>query len=280
MKIGLTVEPYQGIPAGQLIAFAKTISLDHIEINANIIPDIQGVLENIGKLTTTFHLPIFGVEGYDLGSSNKETQPKIQRVIDFINTYHKDLNMLFTLSHPPESPDSSFEQTMEKLQEIDTPIVLENIPWQKDEIFMDFYFKAKDILGTQLAGHCIDAAHRYLTDWEKWLEVPEELEKEIVYVHLQDGTKEEDVHYPLGQGEMPFTDFLLFLKSINYDGVINQEIKPKGLDLESIMDSCLHCIKPFSKTRYLTLKAKYAFIRPVLRRKIRAAAKLVKESNK
>ena len=273
MKIGITIEPYQGIPAGQLVPFARTISLDHIEINERIIPDIEGVIQNLGKLTTTFHLPIWGVENYDFGSTNKENKEKVEKIITFINNYHKDLNMVYTLSHPPESPDSKFEVMIEQLQKIQTPLVLENIPWQKDEVFMEFYFKAKDLLGKQLAGHCIDAAHRYLTYGDNWLDVPKELVKEIVYVHLQDGTKENDDHFPLGQGEMPFNDFLLFLKEIGFNGIINQEIKPKGLDLESIMDSCLLCIKPFSKTRYLRLKAKYTVLRPILRKKINQAAK-------
>lgn len=273
MKIGITIEPYEGITAGDLVPFAKLIKLDHVEVNERIIPDITGVIENLGKLTTTFHLPIFGVEGYDLGSTKKGNSEKAQNIINFVNEYHKDMNMLFTLSHPPESPDSDFDKLVERLQQIDTPIILENIPWQPDDEFMDFYFKAKDILGKKLAGHAIDAAHRYLTDWKNWLDVPKKLEKEIVYVHLQDSTKERDVHRPLGQGEMPFNDFLYFLKGIGFTGVINQEIKPQGLDLESIMDSCLHCVKPFSKARYIQLKSRYAILRPILRKKIKNAAK-------
>lgn len=273
MKIGITIEPYEGITAGDLVPFAHAIKLDHIEVNERIIPDVVGVIDNLGKLTTTFHLPIFGVEGYDLGSTKKENAKKAENVIDFVNEHHKEMNMIFTLSHPPESPDSNFDLLIERLQQINTPIVLENIPWQPDNEFMDFYFKAKDILGKKLVGHTIDAAHRYLTDWKNWLDVPKELVKEIVYVHLQDSTKEEDAHLPLGLGEMPFNDFLLFLKGIGYKGIINQEIKPQGLDLESIMDSCLHCVKPFSKARYLRLKARYAILRPILRKKIRNAGK-------
>ena len=108
-------------------------TMARINSNAKIIPDIEGVIENLGKLTTTFHLPIFGVEGYDLGSTKKGNSEKAQNVIDFVNEYRADLNMLFTLSHPPESPDSSFEVLVERLQLIDTPIILENIPWQPDD---------------------------------------------------------------------------------------------------------------------------------------------------
>jgi len=277
MKIGITIEPYQGISAGNLLSFAKTISLDHVEINVNIIPDVKGFIENLGDLTTTFHMPIFGVEDYDPGSTSKENSAKMDKVISFINKNKNDLNMLYTLSHPPECEDSTFEKMMERLQQVETQIVLENIPWQKDEVFMDFYFKAKKVLGKQLAGHTIDAAHRFLTYPEKWLEVPEKLLKEIVYVHLQDSSGTKDDHLPLGHGVMDYNSFLHLLKDNNFTGIINQEIKPKGLDLASIMDSCLYCIKPFHKMRYLKLKIKYAILKPILRNKINKAAKAAKK---
>ena len=181
--------------------------------------------------------------------------------------------MLYTLAHPPESPNSEFNLLIERLQQVDTPIVLENIPWQPDNEFMDFYFNAKDALGKQLAGHAIDGPHRFLTNNENWLDVPEELTKEIVYVHLQDTSKEKDDHLPLGQGEMPYQDFLRFLKRIGYKGVINQEIKPKGLDIVSIMTSCLNVLKIVDKPRFLKLKAKYAIMKPIIKKKIREAAK-------
>ncbi|MBN1330693.1 MAG: sugar phosphate isomerase/epimerase [Candidatus Heimdallarchaeota archaeon] len=273
MKIGITIEPYEGIPARILLSFAKTISLDHIEINVNIMPDIEGFITKIGKLTTTFHLPIAEVEGYDPGVKNPNFRNKMSEVISFINKYHNDLNMLYTLAHPPDPKDSDFELFIESLQQIQTSIVLENIPWQKDKEFIEFYNKAKDRLGKQLAGHAIDGPHRYLTNPENWLDVPKILENEIVYVHLQDTNKDFDAHLPLGQGEMPHRDFLRYLKKINYQGVINQEIKPKGLDLESIMDSCLEIAKVDSKTKYLRLRARYAILRPILQKKIAKAVK-------
>jgi sugar phosphate isomerase/epimerase len=152
------------------------------------------------------------------------------------------------------------------------PSTISNIPNQKDEDFLSFYSKAKQLLGNQLAGHAMDAPHRFITEGDNWLKPPKELLREVVYVHITDCTREFDSHLPLGQGEMPFNDFFALLKSINYQGIINQEIKPKGLDLESIMDSSLLCVKPFSRLRYLRLKTKYAFLRPILRRKITAMA--------
>jgi len=276
MKIGVTIEPFEGIPAGHLVPFAHAISLDHIEINVNIMPGIEEVLEKLGKLTTTFHMPIYFVEGYGPGTKGKKYEKKLSEIISFINKYHKDLNMLYTLAHPPESDDETIELLLERLQQINTPIILENIPWQKDDEFIAFYNNAKDVLGKQLAGHAIDAAHRFLTYHEDWLNVPKELIKDIVYVHLQDTSKKQDDHLPLGQGEMPYKDFLRFLKKNGYKGVINQEIKPKGLDLVCIMDSCLEILKIVNKARFLRLKAKYTILTPILKRKINKAAETMK----
>jgi len=173
LKIGVTIQPYEGISAANLVTFVKTIELDHVEVNVHIMPGVNEFVSNLGKLTTTYHLPIFGTEGYDPGSKNKENAEKMKEVIDFINEYSKQMNMIYTLSHPPESPDSNIELLLERLQQIDTPIVLENIPWQKDEEFLEFYTKAKDALGKHLAGHAIDAPHRFLTYGEEnWLNVP------------------------------------------------------------------------------------------------------------
>ncbi|NHJ47255.1 MAG: sugar phosphate isomerase/epimerase [Asgard group archaeon] len=273
MKIGMTVEPFEGVSAGNLISFAHALALDHIELNINSMSEVDAIIENIGKFTTTFHLPIIGTDKFELGCNKKENQDQIKDVISFINTNYKSLNMMYALAHPPECKDATFETLMENLQQIEIPIILENIPWQKDEIFIDFYFKAKDILGKQLAGHAIDAPHRFLTYFEKWLEVPKRLIKEIVYVHLQDTTRKDDDHLPIGQGEMPYKDFINFLKSINYKGVINQEIKPKGLDIDAIMQSCLNVAKAISFGKYLRLKSRYTIVKPILKRKINQALK-------
>jgi len=268
LKIGVTIEPYAGISADKLVTFAKAIALDHVEININSMKDVEGIIANLGKLTTTFHLPIPSVDGFEPGSTKAALRTRMTKVVDFINTYHKDLQLLFTLAHPPEGPDADFQVLIETLQQIQTPIILENIPWQDDETFTAFYFKAKDLLGKQLAGHAIDGPHRFLTDNDNWLSVPTELAKEIVYVHLQDTKKDNDTHLLLGQGEMPYWDFLRFLKRLGYKGVINQEIKPEGLDLVAIMNSCLEVAKYTNKGRFLAMKTRYAFVKPILRRKI------------
>ena len=128
MKIGMTVEPFEGISASNLIPLAKAIALEHIEINVNSMSDVDKIIENLGKLTTTFHMPIHFVDGYEPGTSNPERKKQIKKVISFINSNHQELNMLYTLAHPPEAEEATFDNLIESLQQIETPIILENIP--------------------------------------------------------------------------------------------------------------------------------------------------------
>ena len=58
--------------------FANAMKLDHIEVNVRIFPDLEGVIAQLGKKTTVFHLPIPGVEGYDLGFKNTELESKFK----------------------------------------------------------------------------------------------------------------------------------------------------------------------------------------------------------
>ena len=83
-------------------------------------------------------------------------------------------------------------------------------------------------------------------------------------MHISDCTKTRDLHFPLGCAELPFNKFFAFLKEIDYSGIILQEIKPRGLELNSVMDSNLHCVAAFSRKRFLALQLRYAFLRPVV----------------
>ena len=173
--------------------------------------------------------------------------------------------MLFALAHAPEDPNHSFELMFQRLAKLEVPIVLENVAGQSDDFFVDFYLQAKDYLGEHLAGFALDISHRFVTNAETWLDIPEVLKRDIAYVHISDCTKTEDLHLPLGFGELPYNEFFAFLKGIGYDGVINQELKPNGDQAEAIMSSSQLCIKPFSKTKYLRMKFREAIMRAILK---------------
>ncbi|MBD3191686.1 MAG: hypothetical protein GF308_13645 [Candidatus Heimdallarchaeota archaeon] len=274
MKLGITIEPVKGLAVNELFRLARLLEFDHIEFNKRMISHVnKGVKAKLGKITTTFHLPIFNRDHYDFSSSKKLYEREIHEIITFINTNKELLNISYALSHPPEDPQPSFEQMMRRLEAIEVPLILENITGQPDEEFMDFYFSAKERLGNRLAGHVVDGPHRYLTHGDNWLNIPEPLQKEIVYVHISDCTKKKDLHRPLGCAKLPYNDFFDFLKEINYQGVILQEIMPNGFELDSIMDSNLHCALAFSKKRFIKLQLKYSVLRPIIRWRLKQAIK-------
>jgi len=264
MRIGFGLEPIRSLSLDLIVSLLRKILLEHFEFNWRVIPKVDEVLKSLGSATTVFHLPIFNRDSFDFSSHNEKYEIQMQEVVSFINQHRNDLNMLFVLAHIPEDPNASYELMFRRLEEIRVPLVLENVVGYTDDQFLDFYHQAKDYLGSKVAGHALDISHRYVNDWQTWLDIPEELVKDIAYVHISDCTKTEDLHLPLGLGEMPFNDFFAFLKEIRYDGVINQELKPNGNQADKIMSSSLHCIKPFSKTKYLRMKTRCVLMKPFL----------------
>ncbi len=264
MRIGFGLEPIKGLGLDLIVRLLRKILLEHFEFNWRVIPKVEDVLKSLGSATTVFHLPIFNRDCFDFSSQTDTYEIQMQEVVSFINQRSSDLNILFVLAHMPEDPNASYELMFERLEQIEVPLVLENVVGYTDEQFLDFYHQAKDSLGKKVAGHALDISHRYVNDWQTWLDIPEELVKDIAYVHISDCTKTEDLHLPLGLGEMPFNDFFAYLKDIRYDGVINQELKPNGNQADKIMSSSLHCIRPFSKTKYLRMKSRCAFLKPLL----------------
>ncbi|MBD3191104.1 MAG: hypothetical protein GF308_10690 [Candidatus Heimdallarchaeota archaeon] len=267
MKIGFALEPIRGLPMDLILNLLKKALLEHFEFNWRIIPKVNLVLKSLGKSTTTLHLPIYARDNFDFSSNNHHFNEEIQTIINFINEHKKDLNIKYTLAHAPEDPNYSLAIMYNRLSQINTPIVLENVVGQSDEFFTDFYFKMKEKLGKQLAGYALDISHRYVNNWENWLNIPQALIPEIAYIHISDCTKEEDLHLPLGLGEMPFQQFFAFLKKIDFDGIITQELKPNGDQAGEIMNSSQHCIRPFSRLKYLQMKIRHFFIRMLLKKK-------------
>ncbi|MHA1842165.1 MAG: sugar phosphate isomerase/epimerase family protein [Candidatus Heimdallarchaeota archaeon] len=269
LKVGFALEPIRGLPLDTIVFLLKKTLLQHFEFNWRIMPRIDRVIKHLGRTTTTFHLPIFTRDNFDYSSIDVDTAYEIQmkETIDFVNYWKKPLNLRYVLAHCPEDPNGDYELMFSRLAEIETPLVLENVVGQTDEHFMDFYFQAKDYLGKKVAGHALDISHRYVNDWKTWLDIPKELEKEIVYVHISDCTKTEDLHLPLGLGEMPFNEFFDYLKKIKYKGVITQELKPNGNQTEELMASGMHCMKPFSKWKYYSMVFRRAILRIILKRR-------------
>ena len=278
MKLGMTLEPFRGMSVKQVVTLLRMLDLDHFEINMTMIPKVNEFVKGLHKKTTTFHLPIYSRFFYDIGSQNPNYQLKIEQLIDFLNYNKERLNLKYVLTHPSEDPSSTNLSIIERLEEINVPILIENVLGQSDENFIEFYFQAKDRLGRKLAGHAIDAPHRFVTNNQKWLDIPEEIQKEIEYVHISDCTKYADLHLPLGLGELPYDEFFSFLKNIGFRGIFLQEIIPTIDQIDSLLDSFLTNVKPFSLNRYRKLKILYVLIKPIINLVVNTSFKELRKS--
>ncbi|NHJ47256.1 MAG: sugar phosphate isomerase/epimerase [Asgard group archaeon] len=278
MKIGMTVEPVKGVPIKQLLMLLRIVGLDHFEVNTTMMERVDEFANCLKKTPTTFHLPFYDRFHFDMGTTNEEYKERIEEIIVFLNDYKQQLNLKYVLTHPPEDPDSTSDTLIERLDRINCPIIIENIMEQSDEDFMEFYFEVKKKLRNKIVGHAIDGPHRYVTNNETWLQIPEKLLKEIVYVHISDCTKKADLHLPLGCAKLPFNDFFDKLKEINFDGVILQEIIPSLDQTINVLDSILHSVKPFSKRQYLALKLRYTFLKPLTQLKIKSTFRQLRKS--
>ncbi len=278
MKLGMTLEPFRGMSVKQVVPLLRLLDLDHFEINMTMVPKIDEFVKSIHKKTTTFHLPIYSRFFYDIGSQNPNYQERIEQLIDFLNCNKERLNLKYVLTHTPEDPSSTNLSIIERLEQINVPILIENILGQSDENFIEFYFQAKDRLGGKLAGHALDAPHRFVTNNQKWLDIPEEIQKEIEYVHISDCTKYADLHLPLGLGELPYDEFFSYLKKLGFRGIFLQEVIPTVDQLSSLLDSFLVNVKPFSLNRYRKLKILYGLTKPIINLAVNTSFKELRKS--
>ena len=273
MDIGITVEPYKGISAHDLLKLVSKIGMNYIEINVTILPTLKECIHLLQDFRVGFHLPIVGLNDYDL--ANPEHQEQIDELIDVLNKNHDKMNIKYYIVHPPEpDPTINWDNLLENLNKIKGPIVIENIQVMSNELFVEFVNKAEKVLGDKYEGILYDGPHAYLRggDWEYLLR--EKMDK-ISYIHLSDCRTYEtpnDTHYPFGYGDLPLETIIGYLKKSNYSGPIILELlaAPDGRVLDPIVESYLLITRKFDKLRYLSAKLRYLLFAPFIRRKLKA----------
>lgn len=272
--VGITVDKFRGIPPSVLLALIKKMGLEFIEITKSVFDDLPSFIENLDAIQTGFHLPNLHDAEYDF--SFKEREPEIQQLISLINQHHRELNINYCLSHPPENKKSSLTEDQlvnylfENLNQLHVPIILENIQsWEKHK-FHRFLEQAKDALGEKLIGQCFDAPH-YFLQGEDPVEFLKEHNGKINFIHLSDCKRDYDAHMPFGlNGDLPIDEILATLKEQNYKGIINLELMPRKLgDIKPFMNSYLKVIRNFDRVKFLKIMFKLLLYTPPLMRKMK-----------
>ncbi len=275
MRIGTSVRGYMEIPPHTWMKLVNLLKFDHVEFYSSVLFNNPEKLSDlIGIKTTAVHLPYFDDRDWDL--STIEVDNLFDPLVNILNIYKHKLQVRWLIVHPPEDPKPNWDLFIKRLKQVggNTRICLENIKTMDIKQFAKLYRKAKFELKDQL-GFCFDAVHSFLAN-EEFLKIPEDLLLDLQYIHLNDTeSKEFDEHLPLGDGILPLNEFFDFLKQIEFDGIINLEVKPKNaLNALSVVDSYLRVLRRFQFRKYLQTKIRLIFLKPILKRRLKQLSKV------
>ncbi|MBN2089497.1 hypothetical protein JW964_07780, partial [candidate division KSB1 bacterium] len=138
VRVGLTVQKYNGLDASFIISLAKRFGLEYIEVTKDIFDELPEVTRLVRGLRIGFHLPIICEDGWDFSCVRR--RPEIEQLIEQLNKNWKALNIKYFLSHPPEPLETtakievSENYLFQNLKRLPTNIFFENVPtWEHDD---------------------------------------------------------------------------------------------------------------------------------------------------
>jgi sugar phosphate isomerase/epimerase len=269
--IGQTIQAYKGLGCEYLIQFAKTMGIESCEINPQgvSLKNVDKIINALGDMKTTFHLPVEGIDGFDFAYPEKGKE--IQDIIKLLNTKGEDMNIILAVFHPAES-HGDHKTLVENLQQLNIKLVVENIQLYSDEQFIDVYQQFKDDLGDQLVGWLFDVAHSFLRNGPKdYMKLLDKLPfNELEEIHLSDCTEKEDSHYSFGAGVMPIKSILDDIKRRGFNKIIVNEIDAYP-SVWSAINSYKEVAKYFNKRLYAKIATRMFLMKPIIQRKLRKA---------
>ncbi len=272
LLVGQTLQSYKGLSTAYLLRFAKAIGMELVELNleGTNLNNVETIIPLVDKTHVTFHLPIVGLENFDLAEKGKEKE--IKEVITLINKYGNDLNLILGVVHPPEGKNGSVDYLIENIQQLNLPVVVENVMGYSDEQFIDIYSKMKDGLGKQLKGWLFDVAHSYIVNGkENYLKLLDKMPfSELEEIHLSDCLEGEDSHYAFGYGVLPIDDILQEIKRRSYNKILVNEIDAHP-SIWAIIDSYQKVAKIFKKGLYYKVTLRKAIMKPIIQHKLKKA---------
>lgn len=273
VRVGLTIQKYQGMETSFALGLAKKFGLEYVELTHDLFEELDEILALVRGIRVGFHLPIICEDGWDFSCLSHKR--KINDLIDALNQHWKALNIKYFLTHPPEplettaKTETSTTFLFENLQKLPGHIFIENVPSWKNDQFTEFVKQARKIVGRKVSGICLDAPHYYLTG-EDPVAYISYWKEQIKCVHLSDCIRGHDLHLPFGSGgSLPVDEFLEALKQNGYNQYINLELLPKTFnDLPYVIYSYLKVLKKFRPGKYYRTKFRVLLILPLLRRLI------------
>lgn len=262
--IGLTIGEFADQKTGMLLKLAKEFGVCFVEFNRSVWEDLPAVAAHIDGLTSGYHLPLMGEDGFDFSCLDAADQ--ISGMIEQLNQNWRRLHMRYCLSHPPE-PElasrqpvrSSVDFMLENLARLEVPVLLENVAGWSERDFDQLYSLARDRLGDKLWGMCFDPAHAFLRADDLFLRF-RDIAGKVRCVHLSDCTHSEDAHLPFGSGGvLPIDRILKLICRLSWRGIVNLEVVPQSLtQVRPVVKSYLRVLRAFDKRKYLATLGRLA----------------------
>lgn len=245
-RVGMTVDPYKGIPLSVLFRAVRTAGIRHAEITPQFFHSGSSVLRAVRGMRLGLHLPNAAIEGWDLSSGSRVSE--IRDFIARVRGLSAEIHIEYAVCHPPESPEDERSTSLyfDSLRNLSLPLVLENIRTCTGRDFLQFHSRCKQELGDQLHGVCLDIPHAVLSG-QDWRLLFLHFTSRIKVVHLSDVEGSEDRHRPFGRhSTLSLPGILRFLARQDYQGVLNFEIMPVGsLGILDMFRNIRHAQKMF-----------------------------------
>lgn len=270
MKVGQTIQKLGELKPSHIMKMVNFLGFEHVEFDPTVFDDIEAVIPLVQKKSVVIHAPYYWDWKYDL-SSIKQAD-KVENFMKNLDTYANSLGATGVVVHPPRDPDMDEEYFLKNLDRIKITVLLENLPGQKLEDFKTWYLSVKSKTKAKV-GICFDVPHSFLTHGKNDLfNIPEVLLPDLNYIHISELNAETDCHWPFGTegGALPLDLFEKFLKKIKFNGTINMEMLPEGLEgIKNLIDSYLILKKFGPKLPYILKKVRISLLKPLLMNKLK-----------
>jgi len=213
------------------IDFAEMHKLKYVELSIldpHSIKDIN-LKEFKDMLSThnlryTYHAPIFEV---NLGATNENWRKLSVKTIKEHISFAQTMNIENIILHPyrPMGLDMFFpERIIENLlisldelnaKDLGVNLLVENLPYQSE-----LFSTPELLLMIENNNYCFDTAHANCAGYTQ-TEFITKLSKKIKEVHAIDGQKnKQDMHLPIGKGDIDFKETQKALKKLRYSGPV------------------------------------------------------------
>lgn len=276
MSIGLTIQAIKGFTPSQLTSILKILGINHIEYDPSIFFDLEDLKECANMIkhqSIVIHAPYFSDWSFDL--SSKLQSEKVDDFLNNLNAYGDVLKIHSVVVHPPKDPNADAQFFQKTLNSIQQKVLLENLPGQTWEEFSKWYFDIKKTSSSTIQ-MCFDIPHSLLTHGkDKIYDIPEELLKEITYIHISDLNGSEDSHWPFFTegGQLSLKEVQKFLRKLQFVEHINMEMRPvTKKDMVNIVKSYLYLEKITRPFHFLLKLLRICLVSPFILVKLKTSS--------